>query len=178
MLKKVPKSIKTEHLVLDKNTKLNVSVDMVLINQVLHHLDEDTVRNLIKECLDVLPVGGVILINTSTHDQVAKSLWWTRFFDKNHILRFTNKLEAVNDIIKEFKHTSVIVPDVCQSNYYDYDKVFTPEFRQCDSMWSLLNTVELNIVLNRIKKHKGNHEPSEMSRLKIGQTTTFILEKR
>ena len=55
------------------------SVDGVIMNQVLHHLPDQAGdgwplhRQVLKECARVLRPGGVLIINSCTHEQLEKA---------------------------------------------------------------------------------------------------------
>ena len=51
--------------------------DIIIVNQVLHHLgDENTHKKIITELSRVLNQDGLLLINTSSFEQHVDGLWW------------------------------------------------------------------------------------------------------
>ena len=58
------------------------SVNGVMINQVLHHLPDQAGdgwplhHQVLKECARVLQPGGVLIKNSSTHEQLEKGFWF------------------------------------------------------------------------------------------------------
>lgn len=186
MLSKIPSYIPTKNLILNQETKLNIEkVDMIIINQVIHHLTDETLINLLNECMRVLNNGGILYINTCTYDQVLNGQWWSLYFPDSGIEKFAEKVDNVNKLLLNYYNYDykINISDPLQNNYYDYDKVFTIEFRNCDSMWSLLTPDELNETLSNIKKdlennNMGKINSSENYRKKYGQTTSYIFKKK
>lgn len=179
MLEKIT-NVNTSCIQLKKDTVLLYkNIDMIIINQVIHHLDDDVIQNLLYNCKKILSEKGFLYINTSTPEQVEKSLWWTQYFTKSMTDKFTNKLKRANLHIQKYPHTPYIISDVCQRNYYQYEAVFTKEFRDCDSMWRLLTADELNQVLNNIKADTTLSliDESEKNRIKYGQTISYVINK-
>lgn len=179
---------------LSKNSKINVShwvaaednqlpmspgsVDLIIMNQFIHHLNPDVLQNLCLECKKALSPNGMIYINTSTKKQIYYSLWWSYYFKDESLNKFTDKLETS---IKVFKNNLVmkeskILPDLFLKNYCEFDQVFMKEFRDGDSMWSLLSDEELKGILKKIKTGtvKVKFDQSESHREKKGLSISYV----
>ena len=186
MLTKIPEYISTKHLICTPDTKLNIEkVDMIIINQVIHHLTDEALINLFSECMNSLNDNGILYINTCTYEQVLNGQWWSSYFPRSGIEKFANKAGNANNVLlKHYKYDYKIdIPEPLQNNYFEYEKVFTQEFRNCDSMWSLLTNDELNETLSNIKTDLNKNDMtkihrSEEYRNKFGQTTSYVFLKK
>jgi SAM-dependent methyltransferase len=185
MLSNIPSIINTKHLVFSPITLLDIGkVDMIIINQVIHHLDKPTLLNLFNECFNSLNTNGMLYINTCTYEQVLNGQWWALYFPKSGIDKFGYKADIANNILLN-KYTPfeiIQLEEPLQNNYYDYNKVFTTVFRNCDSMWSLLTDEELSFTLAGLKIDLECNDMTKINksneyRKKYGQTTTYLFKK-
>ena len=60
------------------------------------------------------------------------------------------------------KNYKIDIPNPLQNNYFDYEKVFTKEFRNCDNMLSLLTDDELNETIVHIKTDLGKNDMTKI----------------
>ena len=123
MLSKIPDEINTKHVIFNEKTKLELEdVDMIIINQVIHHLNKETLLNLIQECMNSLKEGGILYINTCTYDQVLYSQWWSMYYPKSGIEKFAQKANTANKIVlNHYKcKKTYLLPEPLQNNYHDY----------------------------------------------------------
>jgi hypothetical protein len=60
------------------------------------------------------------------------------------------------------KNYKIDIPNPLQNNYFEYEKVFTKEFRNCDNMLSLLTDAELNETLVYIKTDLGKNDMTKI----------------
>lgn len=183
MLKWARPEYKSIHFGISADNKMPVesaSIDFVMINQVIHHLDGASLRNLMRECARVLRPGGILYVNTSTVKQIEEAVWWTQYFPTVALARFTSRFSEseLRAAAAAFKLVDVVTQtESCQSGHLDPKCVFSEEFRNCDSMWSLLTEPELNRVLKSVANDahvERKIEAAEKKREEIGQTISFV----
>jgi len=149
------------------------SFDVVMINQVLHHLStennfsiwESTISNAFK----VLKPGGLMFLNASPGIQHAIH-WYCHLFPNSQaasIARHANK-EQILDMFNKagFKDVQVILS--LQENYWkNRSRYLNPEgpldptWRHADSFWEHTSTKyrdEFHEVLKRLEEMKSNGE--------------------
>lgn len=71
-----------------------------------------------------------------------------------------------------------VISEPLQNNYNNYIDVFSQTYRNCDSMWYLLNKQELHTTLNTINKDININNMNTInfseSYRKNGQTISYI----
>ncbi len=170
--------------------------DGVMINQVLHHLDDrvDTGspnhKRLFREFRRVLRANGVLVINTCSQEQLQHAYWY-----------YTLIPEAAEALRKRYLPVDVVVELLsasgftCQGRFVPLDALFYGEeyldphgplkngWRDGDSAFSLVSQQELDRACDRIRDldAKGELlrflEHHDRGRKSIGQLT-FILASR
>lgn len=174
----------------------NHSLDVIICNQSLHHLDEpgSGFRHLgefLQQAARALQPDGLLLINTITHQQLHDGVWWgdlikpavermkPRFTTTEQLaallnkagLTITNRVVALDTIIQ-------------QKGYFEPDALFDKAFRDGDSHFSLLTPEELDNILQQVKKMHDRNELAgyiqERDRLRqeIGQFTYYVIRKK
>ena len=153
--------------------------DGVVCNQVLHHLDDGSdagfpnVATFFREAFRVLRPGGVLIINSSGHDQHRDGFWWAALIPKA-IDRMLQRMPSV-DVLKEnfqkagFVNYEVVIPfeEVLQGEQYlDPAGPLSPAWRAGDSSWSLATEEELAHALDEVG-----------GRLAVGSMTAFITDR-
>lgn len=155
------------------------SVDIVLINQVLHHLENaqtisswSNTSNLMQELSRVLVPGGLLAINHCSSQQTLHGCWYfglfpeyaevqrKRYIDEQkleHIL-----LQSCFENVKSHKlHASY-----CKDEF-DLEGPLKKEFRQADSFWASIQEDDLENGLDKWRKKLNNKN----------ETTQFIEER-
>jgi len=172
------------------------SLDVVICNQSLHHLDEPGnnfkhLAEFLRQAARSLQPDGLLLINTITHQQLHDGVWWgdlikpavermkLRFTTDEQLaallaqagLTMTNRVVALDTIIQ-------------QHGYFDPGSLFDKTFRDGDSHFSLLTPDELAGMLQQLEKMREHGELEayihERDRLRrdIGQFTYYVIGKK
>ncbi|MFC1680912.1 class I SAM-dependent methyltransferase [Pseudomonadota bacterium] len=139
--------------------------DGVMINQVLHHIEDDAslgypkVSRVISELARVLKPGGSLIINSCSHRQIESGFWYGMLMPEE---------------IRMMRDRHVPLPDlrsVLERCGFDYQGSFVPvdammqgrayldplgpldaEWRKGDSLWSTLTADRLDEVCSRIRQ--------------------------
>ena len=171
--------------------------DGVMINYVLHHLDNARVRDdfpraqsALFEAYRVLRSGGTLVMQTSTHEQLFEACWWAplipaavaravrRYADD---ARLREMLEASG-----FASVTTRVPleAVCQgSAYLDPEGPLKQTWRDGDSTWALATDAELEAAQEETRDLIARgvmasfQAVGEARRKEIGQFTFYIARK-
>ena len=144
------------------------TADAVMINQVLHHLpDNSTIgwanhEKVFREFWRVLNSGGMLIINSCSPEQIKCGFWFYNLIPEA-LQKMTLKvihLSDLNNLLKNcgFSNTvqEVNMDLVLQSDAYFYaDGIFNADWRSGDSIWSLVPEEILSKVLKKaFKMHK------------------------
>ncbi len=141
------------------------SFDAVMINQVLHHLDDSAVeefpahRRVIGEFARVLRRGGALLVNSCSQQQLRDGRWYPRLIPRaaDSMRRRFVPLEALHRLMADagFVHRGDFVPvdAVCQgATYFDGRGPLSQAWRDGDSLWALADDDELARAQARVRK--------------------------
>jgi len=175
--------------------------DGIICNQVLHHLDPGesddadstgfpNVRRFFREAFRVLRPHGVLVINTSSHQQHRDGFWWAALIPAA-IDRMLPRFPSIDRLENIFQQTGFVgfetaVPlaEVLQGEQYlDPAGPLSAAWRAGDSTWSLTTEEELAQALDTVtaKLEDGSMaaflEEREQRRAKIGQTTFLVARK-
>jgi len=175
---------------LDRLPLSDSSVDGVMVNQVLHHLEEDSADyqshgRVLCDLARVLKPGGTLTINTCSHEQLQGSYWYfhllpARIIDDviRRMIPLPTLIELLGEVGFSFRGSIVPTDAVLQGEAY-----FTPcgpldrTWRDGDSTWSLLSEAELNEVRDRVRALEKKGELAEFvarhdaRRTSLGQVT-------
>ncbi len=139
--------------------------DAVMVNQVLHHLDDDAAhgfprhRASLKELARVMRPGGVLVINICSTAQLEDA-WWYRELFANAYQRCEQRhipLSVLATLLAEcgFTHRGNIVPTdaVMQGDsYWDGTGPLRKEWRDGDSAFALATEQELEQACSEIRR--------------------------
>ena len=171
--------------------------DVIIINQVLHHLvidnndsKYDVIINVIKELNRVLKPDGVIIMNYTSNDQQKFSYWWSLLIPS--ITDVIDYKFLSNDIVSQLFHKNM---DNCDlqfypildetlmeyKNYINPTNLFNVDWRNGDSLFSFLNFDDnfkknmTNLIENKEMSFVINK--SEEHRRQFGQSTSIVIRK-
>ena len=170
--------------------------DGVMINQVLHHLDDDgdagwsLHRRVFAECARVLRPGGVLVVNSCSRAQIGEGHWYYRLIPgaaRRMAARFA-PLDAIEALFGGLglapRGRFVPVDAVCQGRaYFDGRGPLDPAWRDGDSVWALADPDELAAALDRVRALDAAGEidafvaDADARRAEIGQIT-FLAARR
>lgn len=139
-------------------------VDGAMVNQVLHHLDDDAtagwpaIRGVVEELARVLRPGGMLMINICSHEQIRRGWWYTGLIPEamERMLRRHVPLDALQDIMSEcgLSHAGCFVPldGLMQGpRYLDGRGPLDARWRSGDSIWAMVDDVQLEAVQAKIR---------------------------
>lgn len=189
--KQIP-NVKVQQATLQDLPFEDASFDAVMVNFVLHHLDDThgcdngfpAVQLALKEIRRVLKPGGALVIQTSSHEQLLDGYWWAELIPQamaayKHRYPKLKHLESIlSDLgIQDFEHY-IEVDEVLQGeSYFDPKGPFNKTYRDADSNWTLVSPQELESALNTLKDHEQNGnldayvQTRDALRKEIGQMT-------
>lgn len=170
--------------------------DAVMINQVLHHVDEPGDedypghRRILREFHRVLRSHGLLVISTCSQEQLRHGYWYYDFIvEAAEILRrrFV-PLESLRKMLSQcgFKYHGSYVPidAILQGeSYFDPRGPLKKEWRDGDSTFALATEDELDRACEKIREMDSRGvlssyiEAHDRRRKAIGQTT-FLMAQR
>ena len=175
--------------------------DGIVCNQVLHHLDQGesddadsagfpNVQSFFREAFRVLRPNGVLVINTSSHQQHRDGFWWAALIPAamdRMVPRFPS-IDRFESISQQMGfvgfETTVPVDEVLQGEQYlNPEGPLSAAWRAGDSSWSLATEEELAQALDTVTSNLKDGsmaaflEEREQLRAKIGQTTFVVVRK-
>ena len=175
----------------------NAALDGIMINQVLHHLPDEASkgfpahRRVFREFARVLKPGGVLTVNTCSQEQLRHGYWhYSLIPEAADALR--NRYAPLDELIEildscSFLHRGRFVPidaTVQGESYFNIRGPLYKEWRDGDSVWSLVTEDRLNRAISLIHKldKRGELEAyvarNDAWRPHIGQATIlFALRK-
>jgi ubiquinone/menaquinone biosynthesis C-methylase UbiE len=143
--------------------------DVVLITQVLHHLDdeESNFKNLkifIQNASNFLKEDGLLYINTCNPKYVKDSYWFYNILPRRVVDKYASKyapLGIIKDSAKNFGlnlYLNQKVDENMMKEFY-YFSEFGPlnaSWRKSDSIWSLVSEEELDKIKKVVKYNIQN----------------------
>lgn len=184
----------TKHALLPELPFEEDSIDGIMVNQVIHHLDRTpkfpVLRRLLEEAWRVLRPGGTLVINTCSEEQLLKCHWYAEFFRPGAkrlaeryvpVVRLKDYLEEAG--LNSVQMTVPLGELFYGDNYLDLDGPFSEQWRHGDSLFALLTQEELEQGLESLQREKESHfltkrlADCEQRRLLMGQGTFVSARK-
>jgi len=172
------------------------TLDAVMINQVLHHIEKagnghsPKLRLVLKEMSRALHPKGFLVINTCSQKQLRHSYWYYNLIPEaaERLRRRYLPLDNLRQILCEcgFTYTDNFIPfkDTFQGDaYFDPYGPLLKEWRDGDSVFALASEQELKAAGNKLLEMRSNNtlhrflEEHDRQRASFGQAT-FILAVR
>ena len=173
------------------------TLDGVMINQVLHHLPDDASQGFpahrlaFKEFARVLKPGGILTVSTCSQEQLRHGYWHYQLIPdaadalRNRYVPLDELLEILDDCGLAHRGTFAPLDATVQGeSYFDPHGPLSKEWRDGDSVWSLVAEDRLNRALSRIRKldERGELETyvarNDALRTHIGQVTVVFASRR
>jgi SAM-dependent methyltransferase len=175
----------------------DASVDAVMINQVLHHLPDDgaegwpLTRKVIGEFARVLRPGGVLVVNSCSHEQLRRGWWFFPLIEPiaERMIQRHVPLSELESMITGcgFDPGGRFVPSdaVLQGgSYLDPRGPLNATWRAGDSVWAMLSPQELARVEEGVRSMDARGEledfvsDNDAERVHVGQTTFLRAVRR
>ncbi len=175
----------------------DATLDGVMINQVLHHLPDDASQGFpahrlaFKEFARVLKPGGILTVSTCSQEQLRHGYWHYHLIPeaadalRNRYVPIDELLEILDDCGLAHRGTFAPINATVQGeSYFDPHGPLSKEWRDGDSVWSLVAEDRLKHTLSRIRKldEKGELEAyvtrNDAPRTHIGQVTVVFASRR
>jgi ubiquinone/menaquinone biosynthesis C-methylase UbiE len=172
------------------------TLDAIMLNQVLHHLGDSSqtgwarYRQVFSECARILKPGGILIVNSCSHEQLEHGFWCYSFIPE--VLEKVKRLYPTEVGLKEVLcHAGLTSIDrevpyagVLQGErFFDIRGILDPTWRDGDSIWSLVPETKLHAVLTEVNQLLQVGQMDEFMRYAdqprhlVGQTTFTIAQK-
>ena len=174
----------------------NESVDGVVINFVLHHLDQGSsegfplTRRAVSECARVLAPGGALIIQTCSSEQYHNGYWYSALIPEaidqadDRYIPLDQLENSMADSGLKPDGRLVSLNEVLQGDsYLDPRGPLKQEWRDGDSSWALVDESKLASVTNKIESMLDDNSMDaflaerEDRRRQIGQAPFVIGRK-
>lgn len=171
----------------------NDSFDAVITNQVLHHLESESEAGwpehakVFAEYARVLRPGGVLVVNTCSHEQVRSGYWAFSLIPlgTEELVRRYAPLEVLEDLARanglvpagRFVATDATIQG---DAYFDAEGPLSESWRRSDSTWSLSPPAEIDAMIATVTRLRDRGEldayvrEHDARRPHIGQTTFLV----
>ncbi len=167
------------------------SFDGVMVNQVLHHLPENgdgfpAHRRVIGELHRVLKPGGVLTINTCSQSQLEHGYWYYSLIPeaaRSLRLRYApldELAKLMESVGLEYRGRIAPTDAIVQGDaYFDASGPLDEEWRDGDSIWSLVSEEELDRAVSNVEAMERDGKLTEYvsahdsRRTEIGQVSVL-----
>jgi SAM-dependent methyltransferase len=175
----------------------DATLDGVMINQVLHHLPDAAAegfpahRRVFREFARVLKPGGILTVSTCSQEQLRRGYWHYHLIPeaadalRNRYVPLDELLEILDDSALDHRGSFAPIDATVQGEaYFDPRGPLKKEWRDGDSIWSLVAEDRLNLALSRIRRleERGELETyvarNDAPRAHIGQVTVVSASRR
>ena len=193
---KSPTPVRFCRAAIDTLPLAGAAVDAIMLNQVLHHLGDSAQtgwarwRQVFSECARILKPGGVLIVNSCSHEQLERGFWSYSFIPEavDMVKRFLPTEAVFEEVLCDNGFTNIDreVPysDVLQGEqYFDIRGMLDPSWRDGDSIWSLVPEMSLRAVLTEVNQllQLGHMDEfmrhADQQRPLVGQTTFTIAQR-
>ena len=173
------------------------SVDAVMINQVLHHLPDDSDsgwpehKKVFNEFFRILKTGGRLIINSCSPEQLELGFWFYHLIPDaiKAVQKKTIGLADIAILLQEvgfFSHRHEVRMDLVLQDeaYFNADGILDPDWRSGDSIWSLVEDEILTDALEKAEDllKSGKLEnvmlQHDLPRKTTGQVTFTVARKK
>ena len=193
---KPPTPVRFCRAAIDTLPLARATLDAIMLNQVLHHLGDSAqtgwarYRQVFSECARILKPGGILIVNSCSHEQLEHGFWSYSFIPET--LEKVKRLYPAEAVLKEVLHDAGLtsidreVPyaGVLQGErFFDTRGILDPTWRNGDSIWSLVPETNLHAVLIEVNQLLQLGKMDEFMRYAdrprrlVGQTTFTIAQK-
>ena len=175
----------------------DAALDGIMINQVLHHLPDEASqgfpahRQVFREFARVLKRGGVLTVNTCSQEQLRHGYWHYGLIPeaadalRNRYAPLDELIEILDDYGFSRRGRFVHIDATVQGeSYFDPRGPLDKEWRDGDSIWSLVTEDRLDQALSLVQKldERGELEAyvarNDAWRPHIGQATILFASRR
>ncbi len=173
------------------------SVDAVMVNQVLHHLGDDSgagwasTRRVVEELARVTRPGGVLIINTCSHEQLRHG-WWYAALMPRVVEEMCERHIPLDELARMLTAGGFVVRGrfvpldaaIQGTHYRDGLGPTRESWRRGDSFWAEEQDRELERITACIRELHDNGELDafverhDVRRPHIGQVTFLVAKRR